>query len=128
MFSTGLAKLDEIIHGLRTGDNVVWQIEDIEDYFDFGPFRYHVTPRRKIHVYNFYNFSYLPFNGILNNRLFKTEIYFHKPVAKFINFLLETPNLMYLVFWIFLLFIMSIKPILKWMKKSIRFRDGSLRK
>ena len=98
----------------------------IEEYFDFGPFRYHVTPRDKIQVYKFVNFSYLPFNGILNNRIFKTEMYIHKPVPKCINLLLETPNLIYLLFWIILLFIMSIKPILRWMKKSIRSRDGSL--
>ncbi len=32
MISTGLTGLDEIITGLRKGDNVVWQIDDIEDY------------------------------------------------------------------------------------------------
>ena len=32
MISTGLKGLDEVITGLRAGDNVVWQIDDIEDY------------------------------------------------------------------------------------------------
>ena len=34
MISTGLKGLDEVIMGLRTGDNVVLQIDDIEDYID----------------------------------------------------------------------------------------------
>ncbi len=35
MVSTGLKGLDEIITGLRAGDNVVWQIDDINDYRNF---------------------------------------------------------------------------------------------
>ena len=34
MISTGISGLDEIITGLRSGDNVVWQIDDIDDYID----------------------------------------------------------------------------------------------
>jgi len=34
MISTGIKGLDEIITGLRVGDNVVWQIDDIKDYAD----------------------------------------------------------------------------------------------
>ena len=30
--STGLDSLDEILDGLRLGDNVVWQVDDLEDY------------------------------------------------------------------------------------------------
>jgi pyruvate, water dikinase len=30
--STGLAPLDELLQGLRLGDNVVWQVERLEDY------------------------------------------------------------------------------------------------
>lgn len=30
--STGLKELDEIIHGLHIGDNVVWQVDSIKDY------------------------------------------------------------------------------------------------
>jgi len=30
--STGLPALDEVLQGLRDGDNVVWQVETIEDY------------------------------------------------------------------------------------------------
>ena len=34
MISTGIKGLDEVITGLRAGDNVVWQIDDIKDYLD----------------------------------------------------------------------------------------------
>ena len=30
--SSGLASLDKLLHGLRLGDNVVWQIDRLEDY------------------------------------------------------------------------------------------------
>jgi hypothetical protein len=36
--STGLPGLDDLLNGLRLGDNVVWQIDDIEDY------RHYVIP------------------------------------------------------------------------------------
>lgn len=32
MISTGIKGLDKVINGLRAGDNVVWQIDNIEDY------------------------------------------------------------------------------------------------
>ncbi|MBF0253129.1 MAG: PEP/pyruvate-binding domain-containing protein [Candidatus Omnitrophica bacterium] len=35
MATTGVKGLDEIITQLRTGDNVVWQIDEIQDYRDF---------------------------------------------------------------------------------------------
>ncbi|MCF7908218.1 MAG: PEP/pyruvate-binding domain-containing protein [Candidatus Omnitrophica bacterium] len=34
MISTGIKGLDKVITGLRAGDNVVWQIDDIEDYVE----------------------------------------------------------------------------------------------
>ncbi len=34
MISTGIKDLDDVITGLRAGDNVVWQIDDIKDYID----------------------------------------------------------------------------------------------
>jgi hypothetical protein len=34
MISTGIKGLDNVITGLRAGDNVVWQIDDIEDYIE----------------------------------------------------------------------------------------------
>ncbi len=33
--STGIAGLDEILDGLRLGDNVVWRVEDLDDYRAF---------------------------------------------------------------------------------------------
>ncbi len=33
--STGLAGLDDVLNGLRLGDNVVWQVDEIDDYRHF---------------------------------------------------------------------------------------------
>ena len=33
--STGLKGLDEILCGLKKGDNLVWQVDNIEDYSHF---------------------------------------------------------------------------------------------
>ena len=33
--STGLTGLDEVLNGLRLGDNVVWQVDEIDDYHHF---------------------------------------------------------------------------------------------
>ena len=30
--STGLPGLDQVLQGLRPGDNVVWQVEAVDDY------------------------------------------------------------------------------------------------
>jgi len=35
METTGIKGLDDVLTGLRLGDNVVWQIDDIKDYADF---------------------------------------------------------------------------------------------
>ncbi len=34
--STGFDALDEILDGLRLGDNVVWQVDHVDDYFQFA--------------------------------------------------------------------------------------------
>jgi hypothetical protein len=34
--STGLASLDKVCNGLRLGDNVVWQVDEIDDYRSFA--------------------------------------------------------------------------------------------
>lgn len=34
--SSGIPQLDEILHGLRLGDNVVWQIESLDHYRNFA--------------------------------------------------------------------------------------------
>ncbi|MGE0079955.1 MAG: PEP/pyruvate-binding domain-containing protein [Thiohalomonadaceae bacterium] len=39
MVSTGIHGLDEVLDGLRIGDNVVWRVDDLSDYRRFvGPF------------------------------------------------------------------------------------------
>jgi len=50
MISTGIKGLDGIITGLRAGDNVVWQIDDINDYIDIvKPFvRQALTEKKKV--------------------------------------------------------------------------------
>jgi hypothetical protein len=34
-FSTGLPGLDDILHGIQPGDNIVWQVEAVNDYLPF---------------------------------------------------------------------------------------------
>ncbi len=34
--STGIPSLDRVINNLRIGDNVVWQVDEITDYFQFA--------------------------------------------------------------------------------------------
>ena len=34
--TSGIPQLDEIIHSLRLGDNVVWEVEELEDYRHFA--------------------------------------------------------------------------------------------
>ncbi|MBW6486976.1 MAG: hypothetical protein K0B01_12590 [Syntrophobacterales bacterium] len=33
--SSGLPALDQVVQGLRLGDNVVWRVENIDDYTHF---------------------------------------------------------------------------------------------
>ncbi|MEI8348942.1 MAG: PEP/pyruvate-binding domain-containing protein [Candidatus Omnitrophota bacterium] len=52
MISTGIKGLDEVITGLRAGDNVVWQIDDIEDYADLvKPFVQNALKENKKVIY-----------------------------------------------------------------------------
>ena len=52
MISTGIKGLDEVITGLRAGDNVVWQIDDIKDYSDLvGPFAAKALQEKKKVIY-----------------------------------------------------------------------------
>jgi hypothetical protein len=34
--STGLPVLDEVLHGIRPRDNIIWQVESIDDYLYYG--------------------------------------------------------------------------------------------
>ncbi|MBP7216314.1 MAG: phosphoenolpyruvate synthase [Candidatus Omnitrophica bacterium] len=52
MISTGIKGLDTILTGLRVGDNVVWQIDDIKDYKDLvRPFVQEALKEKKKVVY-----------------------------------------------------------------------------
>ena len=52
MLSTGIKGLDGIIIGLRPGDNVVWQIDDIKDYVDLvKPFARQALKENKKVIY-----------------------------------------------------------------------------
>ena len=52
MISTGIKGLDNVITGLRAGDNVVWQIDDIQDYIDLvKPFVQHSLKEHKKVIY-----------------------------------------------------------------------------
>ncbi|MFC1674404.1 PEP/pyruvate-binding domain-containing protein [Candidatus Omnitrophota bacterium] len=52
MISTGIKGLDNVITGLRAGDNVVWQIDDIKDYIDLvKPFVKEALKQKKRVVY-----------------------------------------------------------------------------
>jgi len=33
---SGIQALDEVLHGIRLGDNVVWQVDSLEDYRYFA--------------------------------------------------------------------------------------------
>jgi pyruvate, water dikinase len=50
--STGLAQLDLVLDDLRIGDNVVWRIDDVEDYRDFvEPFVARAVARERSIIY-----------------------------------------------------------------------------
>jgi hypothetical protein len=52
MISTGISGLDNLITGLRAGDNVVWQIDDIKDYIDLvKPFVRNAIKEQKRVIY-----------------------------------------------------------------------------
>jgi len=52
MISTGIKGLDRIITGLRVGDNVVWQIDDITDYINLvEPFVQEALREKKKVIY-----------------------------------------------------------------------------
>ncbi|MBN1794179.1 MAG: PEP/pyruvate-binding domain-containing protein [Candidatus Omnitrophica bacterium] len=52
MISTGIPGLDTVLTGLKLGDNVVWQIDDIQDYIDLvEPFAEQTLKENKRLVY-----------------------------------------------------------------------------
>ncbi|MCB4757405.1 MAG: PEP/pyruvate-binding domain-containing protein [Elusimicrobia bacterium] len=52
MISTGIKGLDGVLTGLKAGDNVVWQIDDVSDYIDFvQPFVQEALKQKKKVIY-----------------------------------------------------------------------------
>ncbi|MFH1791990.1 MAG: PEP/pyruvate-binding domain-containing protein, partial [Candidatus Omnitrophota bacterium] len=52
MISTGIKGLDDVITGLRAGDNVVWQIDDIKEYAELvRPFARQALKEKKKLIY-----------------------------------------------------------------------------
>nr|MDO8115628.1 pyruvate, phosphate dikinase [Candidatus Sigynarchaeota archaeon] len=50
--STGIPSLDNVLQGIRAGDNVVWQVDDIENYIPFvHAFCKHAYKERKKLIY-----------------------------------------------------------------------------
>ena len=35
VFSTGLPALDQVLQGIRPGDNIAWQVDEVRDYIPF---------------------------------------------------------------------------------------------
>lgn len=85
----------------------------VDSLFNFGPYRYHVTPKKFLENYCYRNFSYSPLNGMLNNKFFKTEIYVHRPAPSIINFLMETHELFLFLFFTAFLVFYNFKVIFK---------------
>jgi hypothetical protein len=76
MESTGLRGLDKVINGLRLGDNVVWQIDQIEDYLDFvRPFVKQALADRQEIIY--IRFAAHPpiFEGVKGIQTYKLDAY-----------------------------------------------------
>lgn len=91
----------------------------LDSLFSIGPYRFHYTPKNYIYNYGINNFSYLPLNGVLNNKTFKTEIYVHKPLPFFVNYILESPDLLYVIILLIILLIINLKVLIIYVK--IRF-------
>ncbi len=81
--STGLPGLDEILHGIRLGDNIVWQVDSINDYQDL------VTPFYKNALENGIKVVYFRFatHKELVPRNSGVEIHHLKPEAGFEAFI-----------------------------------------
>ena len=77
MISTGLKGLDNILTGLRLGDNVVWQIDDIIEYKDFvEPFVEEAIRENKI------GFLYYALETGGENQTFITQINVEAPSSQ----------------------------------------------
>ena len=82
-FTTGLAGLDEVLNGVRAGDNIVWQVDSPADYVPFvHPFCVAAAnSNRKLIYFRFAEHEYLIPKGV------EAEVYHLKPEAGFEGFL-----------------------------------------
>ncbi|MBN1647729.1 MAG: hypothetical protein JW874_06840 [Spirochaetales bacterium] len=83
--STGLPHLDDVFQGVRSGDNIVWQVNSIEDYIPFvHPFcREAVRETRDLIYFRFADHAYLLPEDI------EAEIHVLHPENGFENFISE---------------------------------------
>ncbi|MBU1998241.1 MAG: PEP/pyruvate-binding domain-containing protein, partial [Candidatus Omnitrophica bacterium] len=89
MISTGLKGLDEVITGLRPGDNVVWQVDKISGYQDFViPFIKKALSERKKVIYMRFS-SHKP----LFNEADKIKVYKLDPAGGFEFFTTSVNNI-----------------------------------
>lgn len=83
--STGLPHLDEVFQGVRSGDNIVWQVNSIDDYIPFvRPFCIQAIQEKRALIYfRFANHKYLLPEEI------KAEVHELHPENGFENFISE---------------------------------------
>jgi len=81
--STGIAELDEVIHGVRIGDNIVWQMDSIKDYVRYvNPYcEYANRTGKKLIYFRFADHPYLIQDGVI------ADTYHLKPEDGFESFL-----------------------------------------
>lgn len=91
----------------------------VDSLFNFGPYRFHVTPTDFAKKYDYLNFSYLPLNGIFNNAALKTEVYVHRPMPAFINYFLERHEFFLAIIFMIAVFIINAKQITLLIKRFI---------
>jgi pyruvate,water dikinase len=83
--STGIAQLDEVIQGVRPGDNIVWKLDSIEDYYKYvHPFCIEADRSGKKLVY----FRFAEHAKVIPENI-KVEIYNLNPQEGFESFLGE---------------------------------------
>ncbi len=89
----------------------------VDSLFNFGPYRYHVTPTEFAEKYGYLNFSYLPLNGVFNNAVFKTEIFVHKPMPGLINYFLERHEIFLTIIFLIVLLLANAKQMVLLIKR-----------
>ena len=92
----------------------------LDSLFNFGPYRYHVTPKPFASKFGYNNFSYYPLNGLLNNSKFKTEVYVHRPMHSYLNYLSEAHEVFLIKFFFALLMLVNIDLIVVKTRKAIK--------